>query len=117
MSAPARMRDLLLSVFIAVLGWHAAIAQPSPVPTTSQPVPSLTTAASPALWDYRNLIKSEAFPASGANVGRGWNSFLRQQTAAICVDLEVANEARWIDSVKFRELFDREQLFQTLNVS
>jgi len=70
-----------------------------------------------ALWAYRNLVKVEAVPPSGASLGRGWNSFLRQQTSSSCVEFEPGQEHRWIDTIKFREVFDREEVFRALNLS
>src|SRR5262245_24677455 len=76
-----------------------APATPTPPPSGSPASHTSVTETSP-LWAYRNLVKVEAVPPSGASLGRGWNSFLRQQTSSNCVEFEEIQVPLWINTIK-----------------
>jgi len=62
-------------------------------------------------------IQREDYPVDGIAAGQGWDSFLGRKAPGSCVNSKISRITGHSLSFKFRQIDDKEHLFNSLNVS
>lgn len=99
------MRHLLLLISVALLACACTATSPT------------TESAAEAARFSRSQFQFVPYPAEGAVLGQGWNSFASTPTAAICIEFEPSVVPGHDIQMDFRHIASRYQLNRAMSLS
>lgn len=118
-ASAAHTAAVVAAVLVAVfpIGSPAQEAAAARVPQAKGQIPEGVTSNGYLLQRNRYRIVQEDYPDDGVVLGQGWDRFLNRKQLGVCVTGQVERLTGHTVDMKFRNVEDKEHVFDSLRVS